>query len=94
MEQGIYIPKDLSVIGIDDSDLARFCEVPLTSARNPVRELGRAAALEMLEMLEGKAVPKATELKPEISSYCRQYIKGGKVKMKSKRGMAEGRKKK
>ena len=66
LEQGIRVPDDLSVIGIDDSDMATFCEVPLTSVRNPIRDLGRIAALEMLELMAGLAVPKATELEPDI----------------------------
>lgn len=66
MEQGIRVPEDLSIVGIDDSELATYCEVPLTSARNPIRDLGRIAALEMLELLKGVPVPKATELDPEI----------------------------
>lgn len=66
LEQGIRVPEDLSIIGIDDSTLANYCEIPLTSAKNPVEDLGRIAALEMLELLKGISVPKATELDPEI----------------------------
>lgn len=66
LEQGMRIPEDLSIIGVDDSNLANYCEVPLTSAKNPVESLGRIAALEMLELMKGIPVPKATELDPEI----------------------------
>ena len=66
LEQGIKVPEDMSIIGIDDSDLSNYCEVPLTSAKNPVVELGRIAAQEMLELMQGKEVPKAVELSPEI----------------------------
>ena len=62
----IEVPGDLSVISIDDSDLAVFCEVPLTSAKNPVQDLARAAALEILDMISGKKVPPSTELETEI----------------------------
>lgn len=41
---GQRVPDDLSVAGIDNSGLAKFCPVPLTSVENPVEELGRAAA--------------------------------------------------
>lgn len=66
LEQNIRVPEELSVVGIDDSEMANFCEVPLTSVRNPIRDLGKIAALEMLELMEGLAVPKNTELDPEI----------------------------
>ena len=62
----IRIPGDLSLISIDNSDIARFCEVPLTSAENPVRDLARIAARQMLDMIDGKKVPETTELETEI----------------------------
>lgn len=62
----IRVPEDLSVISIDNSDIASFCEVPLTSAENPVQDLARAAASQMLDMIEGKKVPRSTELETEI----------------------------
>lgn len=66
LEQGIRVPDELSVIGIDDSNLATFCEVPLTSAKNPILDVAKVAALEILEMMKGMPVPKAAELDPEI----------------------------
>lgn len=66
LEQGIKVPEDISIIGIDDSNLATYCEVPITSAKNPIKDLGKIAALEMLEMIKGHPVPKATELDPQI----------------------------
>ena len=49
MDQGIRIPDDLSIVGIDNSDLSRFCEIPFTSADNPVQELGKIAAEMMID---------------------------------------------
>lgn len=66
LEQGIRIPEDLSIVGIDDSNLATLCEVPLTSVRNPIRDVAKVAGLEMLEMMKGMPVPKVAELDPEI----------------------------
>jgi len=66
MDQGIRIPEDLSIIGIDDSDLSRFCEIPFTSARNPVRELGRIAAEMMIGRIRGFTEIETVELEPEL----------------------------
>lgn len=66
LEQGIKIPEDLSVIGIDNSELATYCEVPLTSVENPIEDLGRIAALEIMEMVNGHSVQKSIELDPKI----------------------------
>lgn len=65
-EAGIRIPEDLSIVGIDNSDLAGRCEIPLTSAQNPVKELAGAAASRMLEILAGHDIEESVELKPEL----------------------------
>lgn len=54
-EQGLRVPQDVSVTGFDDVDWARFCEVPLTTARFPVRELGEMAVQKMLQCLESES---------------------------------------
>jgi Transcriptional regulators len=49
--QGRSIPGDLSVVGIDDSNLARICETPLTSVQHPKQQLGETAATILLEQM-------------------------------------------
>ena len=49
---GIRVPEDLSVVGIDDSKLAKICEVPLTTVRHPHQQLGERTAQKVLEMIE------------------------------------------
>lgn len=66
MDQGIRIPEDLSIVGIDNSDLSRFCEIPFTSAENPVRELGEIAAQMMIERIQGIAELETIELFPKL----------------------------
>ena len=41
---GIAVPGDLSVVGFDDLTWARYLCPPLTTVRQPGREMGRAAA--------------------------------------------------
>lgn len=65
-EAGIKIPETLSIVGIDNSDLAGRCEIPLTSAQNPVKELAGIAAEKILEMLDGIKAEESVELKPEM----------------------------
>ncbi len=48
----VRVPEDLSVVGIDDSKLAKICEVPLTTVRHPHQLLGERAAQKVLEMIE------------------------------------------
>ncbi|MBQ7776029.1 MAG: GntR family transcriptional regulator [Lachnospiraceae bacterium] len=51
-ERGIDVPGRLSLIGIDDSDLARMCEVPITSLPHPKENLGAKAAENLLALIE------------------------------------------
>lgn len=66
LEQGIQIPDELSVIGIDNSELAKLCEVPLTSAENQVRILGEIAAREIMALIDEKEVYEDFELDTRI----------------------------
>ncbi len=49
--QGISIPGDISVVGMDDSMQAKICEVPLTTVRHPQQQLGERAAQELMKMI-------------------------------------------
>ena len=57
-EKGISIPGSTAVVGFDDSPLAAFAEPPLTTIRQPVDLMGKAAA-ELLvgSPQEGSARP-------------------------------------
>lgn len=51
-ELGVKVPEDVSIVGYDDIDLASYVDPPLTTLRNPMRELGEVA-LDLL--LRGSA---------------------------------------
>ena len=50
---GLSVPGDLSVVGFDDIDIAAFVEPPLTTIRQPKREMGETAVTLLLEGLRG-----------------------------------------
>lgn len=52
--KGIRVPEDVSIISIDDSDLALHSEVPITSLPHPKEKLGEKAAEILLQMINGK----------------------------------------
>lgn len=53
---GVRVPEDIAVIGYDDIELAASAAVPLTTIRQPRRELGwEAAELALAEMSEGRS---------------------------------------
>ena len=46
---GRRVPEDLALVGIDDAGYASLLPVPLTTVRQPCREIGAAAVAAMLE---------------------------------------------
>jgi LacI family transcriptional regulator, xylobiose transport system transcriptional regulator len=54
---GIDIPRELSVVGFDDMEYARWCGPPLTTVRQPLVEMGAAAAELVLTLAAGKRPP-------------------------------------
>ena len=66
-ELGLSIPGDLSVIGYDDIELARYTFPPLTTVRQPAAEIGAAAARAIIDHLDGDTpLPLAVALQPEL----------------------------
>jgi LacI family transcriptional regulator len=51
---GGRVPDDLAIVGYDDIDFAAAAAVPLTSVRQPRRELGRRAAELLLDESEDR----------------------------------------
>jgi DNA-binding LacI/PurR family transcriptional regulator len=62
----IDVPGRLSVIGFDDTPLARTTDPPLTSIRLPHREKGAAAARTLLASLAGGPIPPPLRVAPKI----------------------------
>jgi len=65
-EAGVRIPEDISVTGVDDTDLGATQTPGLTSIRTPIVEIGRAAALQLFARLEGLPAELQQELSFEL----------------------------
>jgi LacI family transcriptional regulator len=50
---GLRVPDDLSVTGYNDVIPAMWASPPLTTVRQPLREMGRAALRQVLQLAEG-----------------------------------------
>ncbi|MFD9442354.1 LacI family DNA-binding transcriptional regulator [Streptomyces sp. NPDC060006] len=61
-EAGLKIPQDVAVVGFDDVELASYTYPALTTVRQPMRELGEAAARLLLDHVRGspEAAPSRT----------------------------------
>jgi DNA-binding LacI/PurR family transcriptional regulator len=54
---GLAVPTDVSVVGYDDSALMSCTDPPLTTVRQPIEAIGRAAVEMLADQIDGSAVP-------------------------------------
>ncbi|MEV6413552.1 LacI family DNA-binding transcriptional regulator [Kribbella sp. NPDC051718] len=54
--RGLRVPEDLSVIGFDDTQVARLASPQLTTIRQPLREMGAVALRTALQLAAGEKV--------------------------------------
>jgi LacI family transcriptional regulator len=53
-EQGVRVPDQVAICGYDDIDLAQHLAIPLTTVRQPMDAMGRAAFELLLDEVSGK----------------------------------------
>jgi DNA-binding LacI/PurR family transcriptional regulator len=64
---GLSVPADLSVVGYDDSMFMSCTDPPLTTVRQPIEAIGRAAVELLAGQIEGSSVsPEELFFEPEI----------------------------
>ncbi|MEJ8824559.1 substrate-binding domain-containing protein [Variovorax humicola] len=59
---GVEVPKDLSVVGFDDLEMARHLHPALTTMRVPTEAMWSTAADRLLGTLAGETPPRNTEV--------------------------------
>ncbi|MGZ4599447.1 MAG: LacI family DNA-binding transcriptional regulator [Oryzihumus sp.] len=66
-QRGLDVPRDLSVVGYDDSTLIAFTDPPLTTVRQSVQAMGEAAVRALLDEIAGEPAPRAEYVfRPEL----------------------------
>jgi LacI family transcriptional regulator len=53
---GVIVPDDLSVVGFDDTVVARTSTPPLTTVHQPITDIGRAAVRTVLRLSTGESL--------------------------------------
>jgi len=55
-QNSLRVPEDVSIVGLDDLEIASYVNPPLTTIRHPNVELGRRAVTMLLARLNGASV--------------------------------------
>jgi DNA-binding LacI/PurR family transcriptional regulator len=63
---GRRVPEDVAVIGFDDNTVAAFADPPLTTVRQPIQEIGRSLARQLLKLAAGEQVESPYMLPTEL----------------------------
>ncbi|MGH9402472.1 MAG: LacI family DNA-binding transcriptional regulator [Terriglobia bacterium] len=63
---GLHVPQDISLIGFDDLFIASYTQPPLTTVRQPMRQMGLLAAEILLKLMSGQGSADTTEVPAEL----------------------------
>ena len=67
LANGVRVPEDIAIMGVDDQPLASILQIPLTTIRQPLQKEGNYAAKEMVRQLtEDNVEPRRKELDLEL----------------------------
>ena len=65
--RGLSVPEDVSVLGYDDSALIPFTDPPLTTLRQPVLAMSKAAVRALIDAISGQPAPHSEYVfRPEL----------------------------
>lgn len=65
-ELGVSVPEEVSVIGYDDTLLARLGPISLTTVHQPRQEVGKLAVANLLERIAGRTEAKHELIEPRL----------------------------
>jgi len=66
-DAGHRVPQDISVVGFDDVQTAAYLNPRLTTVRQPLRRMGEAAAVSLLERIANADIrPREIVVEPEL----------------------------
>ena len=64
--RGISVPEDVSIVSVDNTDLAMLGDVGLTSVHHPKEKLGEKAAKQLISMIRNRLPGTSYEFEPYL----------------------------
>ncbi|MHB1375861.1 MAG: LacI family DNA-binding transcriptional regulator [Candidatus Humimicrobiaceae bacterium] len=55
-DQGVKVPEDISVMGFDNIAISQFVDPPLTTTKQPKRELGKQGMRILMDIIDKKSI--------------------------------------
>jgi len=65
-QMGVHVPRDVSLVGFDDTPFAELVDPPLTTVRQPITQMGRAAFEQLLALMNNTEIVPQTRLPVEL----------------------------
>ncbi|MGH9561174.1 MAG: LacI family DNA-binding transcriptional regulator, partial [Terracidiphilus sp.] len=62
----LRVPEDVSVTGFDDLFFAAYLVSPLTTVRQPLRQMGQMAMEILFKLMSGEEAPQQTKVEAEL----------------------------
>ena len=83
-DAGLRVPEDISVVGFDDIPTAKIVYPPLTTIRQPLREMGELAAETLLALIEQHVPAQSVCVQPELvvrrSTGTPEHVQGSRLR--------------
>jgi len=86
-ELGLHVPADLSVVGFDDIEMARYIDPPLTTVRQHIHDKGR----EAVRLLLSSPARREDRRDSQIELETRLVIRGSTRRVRASRGAGSRR---
>lgn len=64
--EGLKIPEDISIVGFDDIEFSKYCDPPLTTIRQPARDLGSTAMRVLYDLINNHDKKQNIQLKHRL----------------------------
>ncbi len=64
--EGLRIPRDFSVVGFDDLYFSQYLDPPLTTVRQPMRQMGRLAMETLSQIFDGQRSARNLRVEGEL----------------------------
>ena len=82
--RGLRMPEDVSVTGFDDLFFAAYLDPPLTTVRQPMRQMGRMAMENLFKLMSGDGRPEQGDIRMRVEAEL--IVRGSTAKVHAEPG--------